>query len=387
MALGIAFLLLAFFFRGSNGEPLSTVPIDVQVSGGPSTILDVASAPVMAFYASTGIHAGFQCRMCMDSGCTCTISSVRSDFVTFRPKTTQIIVAKKGIILESHGEGDILLHTRDHLGYPVSLLIRNCLFVPDANRCLLSSVALGSDGYQTVLPAKEPHFPPGLYLPKDATGVQRYIPFHMDQDLCFIPTTDRGPEYSSFAPVTRRSQVENVSRKLGYMPMGALRECVRSGCIDGHGLSSTTKFPSDISPEARIGKARHIRFPSTTPAKWKRPMACVFFDTVGPTKCVSVQGYRFLTLFTDAYSGYTWPYGHTSTADIPDLFARFYADVAPLRESHGPILCVRTDNASVNVSRRFASQLTSLAIRHETDRKSTRLNSSHSSVSRMPSSA
>ena len=45
---------------------------------------------------------------------------------------------------------------------------------------------------------------------------------------------------------------------------------------------------------------------------------------------------------------------------------RFYADTAPLREVHGPLLCVRSDNASVNVSRRFKQHLDSLAVRHET---------------------
>ena len=90
------------------------------------------------------------------------------------------------------------------------------------------------------------------------------------------------------------------------------------------------------------------------------------FDTVGPTKTISVQNFRFLTLFTDAFSGYTWAYGHASTAEVPALFSRFYADTSLLRDKHGPLLCVRSDNASVNVSRQFKQQLDTLAIRHET---------------------
>ena len=90
------------------------------------------------------------------------------------------------------------------------------------------------------------------------------------------------------------------------------------------------------------------------------------FDTIGPMKTLSVQNFRFMTLFTDAFSGYTWAYGHASTAEIPALFTRFYADTAPLRDVHGSLLCVRSDNASVNVSRQFKQQLDSLAIRHET---------------------
>jgi len=63
---------------------------------------------------------------------------------------------------------------------------------------------------------------------------------------------------------------------------------------------------------------------------------------------------------------YYWVYGHHSTAQIPELFDKFYADTAPQREKHGPILCVRRDNASVNVSSGMEQRLVRLGIRSET---------------------
>ena len=63
---------------------------------------------------------------------------------------------------------------------------------------------------------------------------------------------------------------------------------------------------------------------------------------------------------------YYWAYGHHSTAQIPELFDKFYADVAPLRDKHGPILSVRHDWASVNISAAFEHKLVHLGIRSET---------------------
>ena len=59
-------------------------------------------------------------------------------------------------------------------------------------------------------------------------------------------------------------------------------------------------------------------------------------------------------------------YGHHSTAQVPALFDKFYADTAPLRDKHGPILCLRRDRASVNISADFEKQLVRLGIRSET---------------------
>ena len=166
-----------------------------------------------------------------------------------------INIAKRGIVLEGQGVGDILIHTRDNLGYPVAIRLSNCIYCPDGIR-LMSLFTLSTMGFQPVMPAKDPHFQPGLYLPRDSTGVQRYVPFVVQNGLCFIPSTDQGPEGRTVGPLTRQAKVEQVSRRLGYMPMETLRDCVQSGCIDGHGLSVNTSFPRTVLDAARkIGRA------------------------------------------------------------------------------------------------------------------------------------
>ena len=71
----------------------------------------------------------------------------------------------------------------------------------------------------------------------------------------------------------------------------------------------------------------------------------------------STLGHAYATVFSCAFSGYVWVYSHSSTADIPSLLSKFYADSSLLREKHGPILRVRRDNASVNVSQKVTAFL------------------------------
>ena len=59
-------------------------------------------------------------------------------------------------------------------------------------------------------------------------------------------------------------------------------------------------------------------------------------------------------------------YSHGLTAEIPFLLTTFYADSSFLREKHGPILRVRRDNASVNVSQQVLAFLNQHGIRSET---------------------
>ena len=115
-----------------------------------------------------------------------------------------------------------------------------------------------------------------------------------------------------------------------------------------------------------LGKLKHAPKPKFTGHVPLHCMAQISWDTAGPTKTKSLNGYSYATVFVDHKSMYYWVYGHHSTAQIPELFDKFYADTAPQREKHGPILCVRRDNASVNVSSGMEQRLVRLGIRSET---------------------
>ena len=119
-------------------------------------------------------------------------------------------------------------------------------------------------------------------------------------------------------------------------------------------------------PAVKVGKLYHADKPQSSDHRLTRPLERISWDTLGPMQSKSNLGHTYATIFTCAFSGYVWVYSHSSTADIPFLLEKFYADLGNLREKHGPVLCVRRDNASVNVSKRVSDFLLKHAIRSET---------------------
>jgi len=150
------------------------------------------------------------------------------------------------------------------------------------------------------------------------------------------------------------------------MPMAMLRKT--KSFVDGLDDLSDSHFPGNCysDPAVKLGKLHHVDQAAPSLHRPSRAMECISWDTLGPMKLQSTSGHSFATVFTCAFSGYAWVYGHTSTADIPVLLKKLFADTAGLREKHGPILRVRRDNASVNVSKHVSDFLLQHEIRSET---------------------
>ena len=256
--------------------------------------------------------------------------------------------------MQAVGIGDCLVHCVDNLGRPCKILIKDVLHVPAASRNLMSASAMAQQGYQTVLPSAQAIFPPGLYLPRrrplEQGSLQQscYVPFETINGLYYISTrNDTGPD----PPHTRANDVIIFSRKLGHCPLQTLWETRK--VVTGLESLSDSHFPRNyISGDVMIGKSKKADQPPSTGTVPSRPNEVWHVDTVGPTKTVSVHGYRYNTTFTCGFSGYVLSYGHASPSQFPDLQERWYADIARFRELHGDPRVLRFDNAPVNVSRR-----------------------------------
>ena len=119
-------------------------------------------------------------------------------------------------------------------------------------------------------------------------------------------------------------------------------------------------------PVVKEAKMHHVDRKDSTGHRGSRPLECIHWDTAGPMRAKSFRNCLYITCFTCAFSGYTFVYEHFSTADIPRLLDRFWADTSVLHENHGPVRCVRRNNASVNVSAEVMAWLDKHQIRSET---------------------
>ena len=378
MSLGLVVtgLVLGCYTQGAHG-------LDIQEPGRPTSLLytpqisPFASANVQDLFeqrtfvinmVTQGDSSVFETKWCIDGGANRHVHSVPSDFKNFTSAPVTVHVAKKGTVMEAIGTGDIDLHCVDNMGNPCVLTLKQVLCIPEANKSLISVSMLGKEGYQVIYPCPDPMFPPGIYQPRKhvrpSVAARKHIPLQCLNDLFYINTrNDLHDEQNG--PLTRSNKYLIWSRKLGHCSMDVLRKTRE--CVVGLDDLADAHFPRNyISADVQLGKLKHARKPLLTGHVPDRCMASISWDTAGPTQTRSINGYNYVTVFVCRYSMYYWAYGHHSTAQIPELFDKFYADVAPLREKHGPILSVRRDRASVNISAAFEHKLVRLGIRSET---------------------
>ena len=371
-----AVLAVLLFAPGTYG-------IDIQEPGRPRSLLYTPqpyqfSSPNVAEFleqraavlnmVTQGDPSVFETKWCVDGGANRHVHPVPSDFKNFTSVPITVHVAKKGAVMQAIGTGDIDLHSVDNMGNPCVLTLKDVLCIPDANKSLISVSMLSKDGYQVIYPCPDPVFPPGIYQPrknaKPGGASRKHIPFQCLNDLYYINTRNDLHDESG-GPLTRSNKYLIWSRKLGHCSMEVLRKTRE--CVVGLEDLADAHFPRNyVAADVQLGKLKQARQPKLTGHVAERCMAAISWDTAGPTKTRSINGYNYVTVFVCRYSMYYWAYGHHSTAQIPELFDKFYADTAPLREKHGPILSVRRDRASVNISDVIEKRLVQLGIRSET---------------------
>ena len=92
-----------------------------------------------------------------------------------------------------------------------------------------------------------------------------------------------------------------------------------------------SQFPCNyISGDVVLGKSKTADQPPSTGTLHARPNRVWHVDTVGPTKTVSVHGYRYNTSFTCGFFGYILSYGHAAPSQFRDLQQKWFADIAEL---------------------------------------------------------
>jgi len=352
---------LAFVMAPTTAHvPLHDSVWELQTAGGPIpdlTALDHRASVMLA------IHYLW----CGDTGANRSIAGDLNDFVpgTLKPTDITITIAKAGITMKATAVGDCQLHTFDQHGKPCIILCKDVLYVPGAAKNLLSLTSLGMQGYQYVHTATDPRYPPGLHLPTLSVATPRYVPLQIINGLSYIATRNDLHD-SGGRMLTRNNKYLQWHRNLGFMPMATLRKTKQF--VLGLEHLADAFFPGDSysDPVVKEAKQHHVDRPSSTQHRGTRPFEYIHWDTAGPMRTKSLRNCLFVTTFTCAFSGYTWAYEHTSTADIPRLLERLHADTSLLQEKHGPLRCVRRDNASVNVSAEVMAWLDKHQIRSET---------------------
>ena len=278
------------------------------------------SRPQQAFSAITEPIPPHMIPFILDTGATCHISPVRSDFISLTPTPPRAVKGLGGTHVFAQGIGPVRLCVSQER----TLTVENVLFIPNSMIRLLSVVLLNRSGNYTS------HFSPyhcwitnntnndvvamgltskysDLYeiipdsFPPSGGGNQSPSAFQSSPP---IPTQSNSSLPSAHY-MTRMPNIETWHRRLGHCNIKTIVEMAQSRAVNGMTIDL-----SEIPPKCDsciLGKQTI----STIPKVREGPKATdrlehIHVDLSGPMTVTSRSGRKYSMNIMDDYSSYVW---------------------------------------------------------------------------------
>ena len=157
---------------------------------------------------------------------------------------------------------------------------------------------------------------------------------------------------ASTSYVDKMSTNDNASlwhARLGHLNMDKLKVMINKNLVDG--LPHITSFGSGALCEGcQYGKAHRLPF-DRSQTRYEAPLELIHSDVMGPTRTPTFSGYRYMVVFVDDYTRYTWVYFVVQKSEVFSRFLEFKEKVEG--EFRRKIKRLRTDNGGEYTSGEF----------------------------------
>ncbi|GJU05035.1 retrovirus-related pol polyprotein from transposon TNT 1-94 [Tanacetum coccineum] len=112
------------------------------------------------------------------------------------------------------------------------------------------------------------------------------------------------------------------------------------------------------------GKSKKASFPPKLVPSTESKLELLHMDLCGPMRVASINGKKYILVFVDDYSRYTWVYFFRTKYEAPDMIIDFVNQV--LRNLKAQILTIRTDNGTDFKNKKLRAIYAKLVIVHKT---------------------
>ena len=157
---------------------------------------------------------------------------------------------------------------------------------------------------------------------------------------------------ASTSYVDKMSTNDNASlwhARLGHLNMYKLKVMVNKKLVDG--LPHITTFSNgELCEGCQYGKAHRLPFDRSR-TRYKAPLELIHSDVMGPTRTHTFSGYRYMVVFVDDFTRFTWVYFVKRKSEVIFRFMEFKEKVEG--ELQRKIKLLRTDNGGEYTSREF----------------------------------
>ncbi|CAA7020014.1 unnamed protein product [Microthlaspi erraticum] len=275
----------------------------------------------------------------VDSGCSHHITGNEKLFSSLqRHDGKEAIITADNSIHRVEKEGTIVIEGEE--GGPITL--KNVYHVPGVKKNLLSVVnAVDSGNYV-------------LFGPKDVKFLKNIQELKADVVHTGARVKDLYVLSASNSYIEKMSTNDNAfiwHARLGHINMTKLKAMVNKDLVNGL-PKLKIQDEGKLCEGCQYGKSHRLPFDNST-SRCNAPLERIHSDLMGPTRTSSYSGFRYMLLFVDDYSRYTWVYFVKEKSEVFSKFQEFKVTVEG--ELGRKIKTLRTDNGGEFMSNEFLS--------------------------------
>ena len=325
-------------------------------------VADDSNGHSFAFTVSEENECYFQAsqgeQFLVDCGATTHITNKDENFVsidkTFSPEKHIVELAdgtKSNNVVEK--KGTIRTSLRTSTGEIVEVTLDNVLYIPSYPHCLFSVRAATKKGAK-------------FYFADD--GGEMIAP-----DGTTFPITQRDRLYYFYKTGVQDTRCESLKtwhRILGHC--NAQDVVSLEHVVQGMKITNKDKFECETCILAKQANTRNRE----ADIRATQPFELVHTDLAGPIEPIAKDGFRYVIIFTDDYSGCLFTYFLKEKSDAVKATEKFLADIAPYGKVKtlnffedvfpaGDIKRLRSDNGGEYISQKFKDLLLKHRIKHE----------------------
>ena len=298
----------------------------------------------------------------MDSGASRHVTGERNHLVSVTPPVgKKTVTTTDGERHAAGGSGDV--NVKSDCG---EIKMTNVMYVPSLKRNLVSVGSLADKEHVIVFTNRKclvldnarnkqvvaqgvRHRGNGLYQ----LGVSSRKPSFMEANSVET-TTD---EANSSVPV---EEIKLWHKRYGHLHYKGLSHLAKKGRVKGLPNLESIK---EICPECLAGRQHRAPFPRKSESRAKVPLELVHSDLVGPLPVKSLNGSRYICVFTDDYSRKSWTYFLKTKGEAYEKFRVFREMVE--KETGRQIKKLRTDRGGEFLSTSFITYCERNGIRRQ----------------------
>uniref|UniRef100_A0A1A8B2B7 Retrovirus-related Pol poly from transposon TNT 1-94 n=1 Tax=Nothobranchius furzeri TaxID=105023 RepID=A0A1A8B2B7_NOTFU len=244
----------------------------------------------------------------------------------------------------AEGRGDAVVYLIDSRGQQCQVTLKEALYIPSFPQNIFSVRAATENGATIV-------FKTGRNRLKHKDGTEFNIYEH--NRLYYIETVT---EYTD--KCAKCLDIQTWHEILGHCNHDDLQKL--ENVVDGMKIKG--KLGKEVKCEVCI-QGKFVQYRNRKPdRRANKPLELVHTDLAGPISPASKDGHKYALSFVDDYSSAIFVYFLRNKSDTVQATEKFLADTA----SYGDVKCIRSDNGTEFMCRRYQDLLSKHKIRHET---------------------